>query len=319
MAHPHFYTVSKAENIDTINHTIAALAKFYPNTTYAIICPEVEIPLFERNISINSSIQISLINEDEIISLPEFQDIVANILLKEQLMPDKHLPLNWYYQQVLKISYLISDLSMSSKIMIDADTELIRPIRFFDADGRSIVYTTPYEHNPKYKITAAHIANVDLATWHSSVVQLMSISSSEYGYITKSFNDYLPKEPEQSIGQWISEIVVFSTLRCHNDFNGSHFSEQDLVAFLHLLNGSMCCGNLKFLRNRVTGYLSKWQIAISRFIGITHVTYELWQIRTPKNKTMCWKDFLLLLLYQQIRLLIPASLVFKINCKTFLK
>jgi hypothetical protein len=203
--------------------------------------------------------------------------------------------------------------------MIDADTELISPITFFDANGRSKIYTTPYEYNLQYKTTATHITKSPLAKWRSSIVQQMSISSSEYDYLIQALNNYLPKKPNQSIGQWIAEIVIKSTIDCHHSFNGSYFSEQDLVAAIHLMHGSTCCGNLNFLRNRVTGYLSKHQILISRLIGIKHVTYESWQMRTPRSSKMGWKDFVLLLLYQRARVLIPAWLIASINLKLKLK
>ena len=302
----HFYTVTKIDNLDAISHSMEYIASQYQDSTYALICPATEVSKFKSALRRQCNlISIAFIDENDILSLDYFKELASVQGKKFGVDIDERMNLSWYYQQALKLAYLVMRPSNKPIVMLDADTEIVSNIRFFSC-SRSVIYTTPYEHNIEYKKTAYHITGRSRSGWMSSTVQFMSMTPSEYNYIVKGLTDYFPRVQGQPIGEWISILILKSTLQCHQSLEGSFFGEMDLIAHIHCLNGLSPSKDLVFLRSRLTNYLSPRQKWIALLVGNKHITYEKWALQSDGHLVMPWPRFIKLLIYQRLSLLFPA-------------
>ena len=157
--------------------------------------------------------------------------------------------------------------------MIDADTILIKKLDFFHKNN-SIIYLTPYERNIPYMKISELIFNIKFINWNSSTSQLFSTTTSEIDFLKNSLIKFESQERGESIPYWISRIVLKSVLLKFQNFNGSFFSEQDLISTSNQLNGSNNFKMISFIRFNLKKKLTSNQILIAKLFGISHITYE---------------------------------------------
>ena len=93
-----------------------------------------------------------MISEDDIIPFDKFKFIFDQEMTSSSFKNLMHDRLQWYYQQLLKISFVLDFVSKKNqKIVIwDADTIILKKIKFFKND-LSVKYGTVFEfHKPYY-------------------------------------------------------------------------------------------------------------------------------------------------------------------------
>ena len=95
--------VALVRDLPIIKENIAEFNKYYSNLNFFIICPSKEIESFIKIKKKN----IKIINEESIISFGNFKKNFLNNLKNTTYFQEIQSRLSWYYQQVLKISFII--------------------------------------------------------------------------------------------------------------------------------------------------------------------------------------------------------------------
>lgn len=287
----HFFTVSKKCNIPYIHATLNYLRRNYNIISYAIIVPGSEKELFERSLLAHSEIT-KIIDEARYISYTDFVKIGSQIVESsgQSLVSDKS-KWGWYYQQVLKLAYLFENTQSERIVMFDADTVLTKKIRFFNRN-KSISYHSPYEKEERYRMTCETILKRQISKyWKSSIVQFISMNSEELENLQECLNKYTP-QGLLSTSEWLSFVLFSSIAETHNVLGDNNFSEMELIGFLK--------GNpwregphkyLYFIRS-TANELSPVQLKLLPFLGIAHVTYEQWLLKTSQSKPCSWPCFI---------------------------
>lgn len=267
-----FFSVCKFDKSAYIHINNFYLNSFYKDFRYFIIIPSFEEKYFKELLIKHNLDSVQLINEEDFISFEEFKGIYSDIANIKKLKKISKF-LGWYYQQVLKLSFIFSNPDCTN-VMIDADTILLQKINFVRGK-RSIVCKSEYEKNLFYKETSFEIFGEIKNPWFSSTVQLFSITKYENQILRKCLKKYLSPKSEK-LGEWISKIILNSTIKCRGSIEGSFISEQDLIGTSKLIDGNTNIEKHMFMRSYVTGKLTKNQMRIASILNFKYVTYEKW-------------------------------------------
>ena len=125
-----FCQISLKNNIPIIIENYFELKKLYKNIKIFIVCPEKDVVEFKQKINFD---EVSILSEEKIISFESFKEIYEknskDILYKNNF----ESRLNWYYQQILKISFVLNFIKVKKENIIiwDADTLILKKIDFF--------------------------------------------------------------------------------------------------------------------------------------------------------------------------------------------
>jgi len=122
--------VSLARDIPIILENFYSFKKIYKSFRIFIICPANEIGVFKKKLHYK---EFKFINENDLISIQEFKAIYENLrdLNKHQELLKNRL--SWYYQQVLKLSFILHfvEYNRENIVIWDADTLILKKIEFF--------------------------------------------------------------------------------------------------------------------------------------------------------------------------------------------
>ena len=284
-----FFSVCKFDKAKYISLVFDSIRKYYIDYSYSLIIPDNEYFLFEELISKNKIEQVNLIKESHYMRLDSFRELLNNISDKYNSKNINHKYLGWYYQQVLKISHCIETSKYGNIVMIDADTVFLKKVEFFDKK-KSIVYISNYEKNFFYKKICDDIFSYRLKNWESSTIQLFSLTHEETINLIENLSNFRKKNLTESYSEWLANIFLDSVIKRFSNINGSFISEQDLIAYSNINNGSKISRNLTFLRSRVIGEFNNRQKRIASFLGFSYFSYESWII---KKRSMNKLDFLI--------------------------
>ena len=96
--------VSLERDIPIILENFYSFKKIYKSFRIFIICPASEINVFKKKLNYD---EFKFINENDLISIQEFKAIYEDlsVLNKHQELLKNRL--SWYYQQVLKLSFIV--------------------------------------------------------------------------------------------------------------------------------------------------------------------------------------------------------------------
>jgi hypothetical protein len=273
-----FFSVSKIENKNFIHQNYVNLQSFYPNSSYTVVSPANSINELREYFD-NLSLNVSVLNENDLISFVHFQSLFRDVALSSgiSLINLEGIRFGWYYQQILKLVYASRPQSSPYCVMIDADTILLRKLRFFDGET-SIVYTTTYERNLPYRNFCEELFQARLKSrWFSATTQLFSLTPSERLSLLDKLTSYSAIRDSEQFADWITRVcttVLFKTGKGIK-LNDSLMSEQDIVSFSNCLNLNTKKINIIYIRS-TKSFLSSWQMSIAARLGIAHVTYEQW-------------------------------------------
>ncbi len=262
--------VSLKGNIPTINENIYEFKKHYSNLKIFIICPKKEKKYFKKKIPFKFC---KIINEDEILSLKKFKNISNKYFKKNTYKKEIQNRLSWYYQQILKLSFLIKFTSTNKKkiLMWDADTILIKNFKFFEKD-KTIKYGTTSEFHKAYFLTNKNILRKLPKYYLAFTNQFIGLTSSENKFLVKKLNNYKKKNLQLSL--WLTHIVMSSISNTHKIFNGSMFSEQELIGQSSLLHAYNKQKLIHGLRSGLNGKLTNLQKKITILLGYNYLSYE---------------------------------------------
>ena len=138
--------------------------------------------------------------------------------------------MSWYYQQVLKISFIINFVEDNNQNIIiwDADTIILKKINFFNKDS-SCVYGTFFEFHKPYFSTNKRILGNLPRIFISSIVQFVSFTKEDCKNLKSKLNKFILFDEEHKVSKWISKIILKSIFDEHVRYNGSLFSEFELI------------------------------------------------------------------------------------------
>ena len=289
--------VSIAGNIPIIKENYKNFCKFYDKPFFFIICPNKEFKIFKKNF--NSS-QIKIIKENSIISFKDFKKIFVHLSKKINYKNELKKRLNWYYQQVLKISFVCDYVKLNKKNMIiwDADTIILNKIDFFNL-SYSMKYGSVFEFHKAYYMTNKSIFGFLPNYFVSSLIQFMALTPKENSFLLKNLKKFMRKK-NSKISHWISKIVFKAIFEKHKIYNGSLFSEYELIGMSKLIYKNNKQRILIYLRNNLNGRLTNLQTRICKFLKFAHITYEHTYLnknsRDMLKRNQTWSGFLKILL-----------------------
>ena len=207
--------------------------------------------------------------------------------------------MGWYYQQVLKISFLINFVKRKNKPIIiwDADTILLKKINFFNKKN-SEKYGNTSEFHKAYYITNKQILKKLPNYYISCLSQFIAVTPREIDYLIKKLKNYIKKN--KPTGKWISTIMMSSISKSHDSYNGSMFSEYELIGQSNLLYSYNNQKLISGMREHLNGRLTYLQLFIVKILGYSYVAYE----HSHKNsdsqnmlrRNQKWISFIMLLI-----------------------
>jgi hypothetical protein len=267
-----FFTVSLANNIPVLKRSIPQINRFYDDPKFSIICPNSAVELFSKELQIFPNIKI--ISEDTLLSFDTFA-IKANAYFKAKTGKRyTGTRLGWYYQQVLKISFLIDQQAVNLPIVMwDADTIMLSEIEFFNKN-RSILYGSLLEFHRPYFQSLAPILGALPANIKAFTIQFFSCTTVEQSFLISKLNQYMPRSENTPPAQWIADIIIKTVIDTHEGFDVSLFSEQELVGLSNILCSDQSQSSLAYLRWGFEGILSHAQVFWVTLLGFKHLTYE---------------------------------------------
>ena len=156
-------------------------------------------------------------------------------------------------------------------IIWDADTIILKKIDFFKNDY-SIKYATLFESHKPYFLTNKYIIGKLPSYFISSLTQFTSLTVIECKFLIKLLTKKNIKN--QILSEWITTLIFKAIFKQHKLYNGSLFSEYELLGISNYLCDKKKQKAIFTLRIGLDGKLTKLQLWISRFINTYHVTYE---------------------------------------------
>lgn len=263
---------SLLKDITLVKENYNNFCKLYDKINFYIICPELQISEFKNNLNYSN---IHLINENSIISLEDFKKNLRDTKLNNEFYQKLNSRISWYYQQVLKLSFIIDfSIKYRENVLIwDADTIILKKIKFFN-EKKSISYGTLSEFHFPYFNTISSIFKKLPKNYISSLLQFSAATPEEIDFLKENLNRYYNIE-NLNISQWISKIVIKSIVEANKVYDGSMFSEYELIGISKILQHQNIKQKIMLtLRSRLDGKLSKNQLNLSKFFNFMHVTYE---------------------------------------------
>ena len=123
--------VTLSGNIEIIKRNYLNFKQFYKNLQFFIICPNADLNKFKEELNLNN---LQIYDENEIIKFDRFKEIANLILKKTNYFEKIQDRLGWYYQQVLKLTFIYNFIKLNNeKLLIwDADKIILKKIKFFD-------------------------------------------------------------------------------------------------------------------------------------------------------------------------------------------
>ena len=268
--------VSLLGNLPIILENYKNFIRIYKYVNFYIICPEVEKKIFKKKLNYKNCF---IISENKIINFNKFKKISDKYLKTKKYFKKIQPRLKWYYQQILKISFIIDYVKKSKKNIViwDADTLILKKIIFFN-NNYSIKYGTTSEFHKAYYDTNKKILKKLPNYFISSLAQFISLSTYENRFLNKKLNQFIKKKNPTS--EWITHIVFKAITESHENYNGSMFSEYELIGQSNLLYKKKSQKLISGLREQLSGKLTILQKEIAKFFGYSYVAYE----HTHKNK-----------------------------------
>lgn len=292
--------VSLARNIPLILENYLEFKKKYHSIKIFIICPKKEILEFKEKCKFK---EFNIICEDELISIDDFKKIYKDLNKNINYEKEFLKRINWYYQQILKLSFVIKFIKENKKKIIiwDADTILLRKVNFFNKNI-SIRYGTFHEFHKPYYVTNQSILKIFPNYFISSLVQFSALTELECDNLLKNILNI--NEVDSQTSSKLSKVILqnifknVSSLDTSLPYNTSLFSEYELIGQSNWNINKSKQKLLFSLRFNLTGKLTESQKIFLKILNFKHVTYEL---STQENigmltRTQPWSKLFILII-----------------------
>ena len=288
--------VSLKGNIPIILDNLKSFNKLYKKNYFYIICPSKEKKFFKQKIKKKN---VKIIDENDLISFKKFRDISNKYLKKKVYYKTIQNRLTWYYQQILKLSFMINFIEKNKKNMTiwDADTILLKKLEFNNKKFTNYFGTTS-EFHKAYYVTNEQILGHLPKYFISSLAQFVSASPSEIDFLVKNLRQKQKKNKKTSI--WLTKIIMSSIAKVHDRYNGSMFSEYELIGQSNLIFNYKKQVLVSGIRDNLSGRLSNIQIVILKILGFKYIAYEHARAniysKNMLNQKQPWGKFIYILL-----------------------
>ena len=273
-----FVTVSLIDNLKQINIAIRKFHKIYNLYKYIVITPYESTLHFKDAFSDFDFVEI--IDENKVLNKKKFNELCAEFL---KIKTDHKLfRKNWYYQQILKLTYVLNYKNFPGMRIIiwDADTIPLKKIKFFNEEDNPILYGSKYEyHIPYFECNNIIFGKKIIYPELSFVTQFAALNSRMRKDLKNVFVKYL-ESSNMTLDKYYAAKVILHSISIKHDnepIYGSHFSEYEFIgSFLLRKNDELrkTQKKLKFFRNYVDGKLNLIQKMILYFFDYKHITYE---------------------------------------------
>ena len=262
--------VTLSGNIEIIKRNYLNFKQFYKNLQFFIICPNVDLKKFKQELNLDN---LQIYDEDEIIKFDRFKEIANPILKKTNYYEKIQDRLGWYYQQVLKLTFMYNFIKLNNqKLLIwDADTIILKKIKFFDNE-KSLIYGTTSEFFKAYYATNKTILGEIPKYFVSSVCQFCAVTPYDLKNLLSKLSKFDPSKKD--IAEWFTCIIFEAIIKTHKEYNGSLFSEYELIGHSKLLEDTKPQILISGIREGLDGVLSNSQQFIIKMLNYKHVTYE---------------------------------------------
>ncbi len=268
----HFFSITLEDNIQTLQAAIRQINTFYRQPDFTIVCPSRSLSVFQTKFSIFRNVNI--VSEDTILSYQEYLRLAHEICGSVDATIDLKKPLGWYYQQVLKLSFLVQNAEVGvGYVMWDADSIPLSRIDFF-CDNEALLYGSAIEFHTPYFDTLRVLYGALPDHFYAFTVQFFNCTKDDAVFMERYFLAVVPSSPDTSHGQWITKVMVTSIFKRHQTLHGQLFSEQECVGLGSLLRHPRKQRIIPHLRLDYQGCLTSTQLRLATFLGFKHITYE---------------------------------------------
>ena len=178
--------VSLQGNIPIIKKNYNNFKKIYKDINLFLIVPKKNKKTFKKKLIFKD---IFIIDEESIISFSKFKKISNKYLSKTIYFKEIQNRLGWYYQQILKISFIYDFIEKRKENIIiwDADTIIIKKINFFNKNFSNNHGTTSYFHRAYYETNKSILKKLP-PYYISSLAQFISITPLEQKFLKKKLS-----------------------------------------------------------------------------------------------------------------------------------
>ena len=262
--------VSLIGNIPIIKKNYYNFKKIYKNINLFVVVPKKNKKIFKKKLNFKD---IFIIDEENIINFSSFKKISNKYLANTVYFKEIQKRLGWYYQQILKISFIYNFIEKKNENIIiwDADTIIINKINFFNKNTSNNHGTTSYFYKAYYE-TNKFILKKLPSYYISSLAQFISLTPQEQKFLKKKLS--LKKKIGKKFSETLTHIVMKAVSTIHKKYNGSLFSEYELIGQSNLLFKYDKQKLVSGMRDHLNGKLNYLQTMVLVILGFKYVAYE---------------------------------------------
>ena len=273
-----FVTVSLIDDLEAVYSSILKFNMLYKINQYVVIVPKVDIKAFQEKLYCFNNIE--LLSEDIVCDKNYFLNS-CNLFLKNK---DNYTSFrkSWYYQQILKLSYVLNEKYFNDNNLViwDADTIPIKKIKFFDQNNQPYIYGSGYEYHLPYFYTIKKLLGQNCSLLNlSCITQFVALNLKNRkdlrSFFLKLNSFYKIKNDHFFVANALLKTLSISTNS--SSLIESKFSEYEFIGNF-ILNkykkSKKEQRRIKFFRNYVDGNLNIIQKNILYCLNYKHLTYE---------------------------------------------
>jgi len=272
-----FVSVSLIQNLKQVLISVKKFHKLYDIYKYIIITTQNDYYEFKN--ALNDFDYVEVFDENAILNKKIFDKLCDEYMIRKD--DYKNFRKSWYFQQLLKLTYILNNKCFPDKRIIiwDADTIPLKKIKFFK-NNNPILYGSKYEyHVPYFECNNVIFGEKQINPKLSFVTQFAALNLE----IRNGLKEIILKYNQKMNISYDSFYVVKAVLHAisiKNDLepvNGSHFSEYELIGKYMITQKKYSRETqkpIKFFRNYVDGNLDIIQKIILYLFDYKHITYE---------------------------------------------
>lgn len=273
-----FVTVSLIKDLEAVYSSICKFNKLYKISQYVVIVPKEDINSFQ--LKLYNFKNIKILSEDIVCDKKQFLFLCDYFLKKKKNYSSFRK--SWYYQQILKLSYVLDKkyLSDNNLVIWDADTVPIKKIKFFDKNNQPYIYGSGYEYHYPYFVTIKKLLGVESSLLNfSCITQFVALNLEIRKDLRNFFLNFNSLYDIKNNHFFVANAVLkyLSIPTNSSSIIESKFSEYEFIGnfiFNEYKKRKNYQRRIKFFRNYVDGELNIIQKAILYFLDYKHLTYE---------------------------------------------
>ena len=273
-----FLMVALIDELEKVVISINKIDKLYDVHKFVIIVPQKDLLIFRNRFK--SNINVHIVNENLVVDKDNFYDLCDRDLRNKKDF--NFFRKNWYYQQVLKLTYTLNDKFFTNHnfVMWDADTIPIRKIKFFNKKNEPINYGSFYEyHLPYFEHNKIIFGNKYKPYKFAATIQFFALNLQDRKDFRELLLNFNLKNNIAKSNLFVADAIIkgIKIQNKGNSIKGQLVSEQELVGafiFQKYKRSNKDQHLIRFFRFDVDGYLSAFQNLILFIFNYKHVTYE---------------------------------------------